>query len=348
MSQILITGGNGWLGSQLIRILLNGLPEANIDPISKQKIKCLIIPGSDKNIIHSISKEIEIFEGDLRNVDSVKDFCSGGNEATLFHCAGIIHPNRNIKELFDVNVTGTENLLKSAINFGVKRTVIVSSNSPTGVSNSPNIIFDETSPYNPYMNYGHSKMLMEKMVQQYQETGGIEAVIVKAPWFYGTGQPPRQTLFFSMIKNGKVPLIGDGNNLRSMTYLDNLCQGLILCAKIQNANGQTYWIADEKPYKMNEIIDTIEELLEKEFKMKVTHKRVKLPYLTGEFATLMDRCLQSFGLYNQKIHVLSEMNKNIACSIEKAKRELGYKPTISLKEGMKRSIRWCLKNGHSI
>ncbi len=55
--------------------------------------------------------------------------------------------------------------------------------------------------------------------------------------------------------------------------------------------------------------------------------------------------IQRLGLYQQKIHVLSEMNKNIACSVEKAQRELGYAPTVELEEGMRRSLAWCQAHG---
>jgi nucleoside-diphosphate-sugar epimerase len=62
----------------------------------------------------------------------------------------------------------------------------------------------------------------------------------------------------------------------------------------------------------------------------------------------VDASLQAVGLYQQKVHVLSEMNKTIACTIEKAERELGYRPGIELREGMRRSIEWCLDNGQAI
>ena len=61
-------------------------------------------------------------------------------------------------------------------------------------------------------------------------SGRLETVIVRPPWFYGPYQPPRQSLFFRMIRDGKAPIVGDGNNLRSMAYIDNLSQGLILAA----------------------------------------------------------------------------------------------------------------------
>jgi nucleoside-diphosphate-sugar epimerase len=58
--------------------------------------------------------------------------------------------------------------------------------------------------------------------------------------------------------------------------------------------------------------------------------------------------LQNAGIYNQQIHVLSEMNLTIACSIERARRELGYEPLVSLREGMRRSVAWCIERGISI
>ena len=63
---------------------------------------------------------------------------------------------------------------------------------------------------------------------------------------------------------------------------------------------------------------------------------------------MVDLTLQSLGLYHQKFHVLSEMNKNIACTIGKAEKELGYDPKIALEEGMRRSLRWVLDQGWKI
>jgi nucleoside-diphosphate-sugar epimerase len=221
--------------------------------------------------------------------------------------------------------------------------VVVSSNSPCGCNPHPDHLFDELSPYHPYMNYGRSKMAMELAIKPRSDR--IETVVIRAPWFYGPNQPPRQTLFFKMIRDGKVPIVGSGKNLRSMAYVDNLCQGLLLAAITERAKGQTYWIADRRPYSMNEIMDTVERLLETEFDQKCAHKRLRLPGLASEIALMMDWMLQTIGLYHQKIHVLSEMNKTIACSVNRAERELGYRPTIELEEGMRRSLRWCQQQG---
>ncbi len=265
----------------------------------------------------------------------------------MFHTAGVIHPRR-VREYYDSNLQGTKNVIDAAAAAGLKRAVVVSSNSPCGCNPRPDHLFDEDSPYHPYMNYGRSKMLMEQAVKARQQAGRIETVLVRAPWFYGPFQPPRQTLFFQMIRDGKAPIVGSGNNRRSMAYIDNLSQGLILAGMAEKANGQTYWIADERPYTMNEIIDTVERLLESEFKIPCADKRLRLPGVASEVAWLLDTTLQRLGLYQQKIHVLGEMNKTIACSIDKARSDLLFQPTVALEEGMRRSLRWVFESGRNL
>jgi nucleoside-diphosphate-sugar epimerase len=343
---ILITGAGGWLGKNLTRAVAKR--SLNVDLLGQLprsiRIRCLILPGEDLTGLRAPSSQIEVLRGDIRNPTDCTTFCEGAKDAVLFHTAGLIHPRR-VPDLYAVNVGGTAKLLSAAVAAGVRRAVVVSSNSPVGLNPHPQHLFDEASPYDPYMNYGRSKMQMELQIKQLEAAGKIETVIVRPPWFYGPYQPPRQALFFSLIRSGKVPIVGSGTNLRSMVYTDNLCAGLLLGGFVEKARGEIYWIADRQPYSMNEIVDTVERLLEKEFKLTVAHKRVRLPDFVSEAATLADIILQRFGLYNQKIHILSEMNKTIACSITKAEKELGYEPKIALEEGMRRSLAWCIEQG---
>jgi nucleoside-diphosphate-sugar epimerase len=338
--RILVTGALGWLGRGLLHALSHGLPEVERlrSPPPDLRIRALILPGQDAAELLNMSPRIEVVTGDITRREDCDRLCAGAGGAILFHTAGIIHPRR-VRELYSVNVEGTKRLLDAAIAAGVRRAVVVSSNSPCGCNPHPDHLFDEESPYHPYMHYGRSKMLMELAVKERQTSGKIETVIIRAPWFYGPFQPPRQTLFFEMIRDGKAPIVGDGNNLRSMAYIDNLAQGLILAAMTPQANGQVYWIADERPYSMNEIVDTVEQLLEEEFHVPCAHKRIRLPHFVSGLARVTDRCLQAIGVYHQKVHVLSEMNKTIACSIRLAQSELGYAPDIALVEGMRRSLR---------
>ena len=346
-SLYLVTGVPGWLGSSLVSFLLQHplVDSEKLTLSSNPSVRCLIQPGSDLSDIRSVSGQVEFVEGDLLDRGSLRKFCNDADGSTLFHCAGMIHPKRRAAEFNQINVVGTSNLLSAAEAAGIRRAVVVSSNSPTGTTSDRTCVLDETAPYKPYMGYGSSKMLMEQLVEEYQARGKLETVIIRPPWFYGPNQPKRQSKFFDLIRLGLVPVIGNGENARSMVYIDNLCQGLVLAQSVERANGQIYWIADSRAYTMNEIVETIERLLESEFGFRVAHRRLRLPNFLGECLTVLDALTQRFGVYVQTLHVMGELNKTIACSTAKAEKELGYAPEISLEEGMRRSIDWSIKSG---
>jgi nucleoside-diphosphate-sugar epimerase len=349
-NDIVLTGTHGWLGSRMLHALINGLPDYADIAVPDAQVRCFYRDGEP--ILHTDIPQgshatVSPVFGDIARQEDCDELFAGTSDAVLFHTAGVIHPQK-VQDFFTTHVNGTLNLLQAAGRAGCRRAVIVSSNSPIGCNPTPEHRFDEESPYNPYQGYGRSKMEMELRERDYAAELGIELVIIRPPWFYGPFQPPRQTLFFTMIKEGKGPLVGSGLNQRSMVYVDNLCQGLSLAARQPQAAGNTYWIADAEPYSMATVLDTIESVLEQDFNMDVAHKRMKLPSVASDIAYWADAAIQATGMYHQKIHVLSEMNKNIACSIDKARRELGYEPKIALREGMRRSIGWCLEQGLAI
>lgn len=342
-NSILITGANGWLGMQLIRALLNPTPDTQADLISPKEIQihALLLPSQSpqKDLI---SPNITYHYGNICNANDCDKFIKSGasKNTLLIHTAGIIHP-KQVKEFYNINTKGTINLLNSANKYSILKFIYLSSNSPCGVNPTSSHKFNETSAYSPYMHYGKSKKHAEDAVNLFFKESKLNTTILRPPWFYGTHQPARQTLFFKMIQSGSFPVLGNGLQKRSMVYLDNLIQGIIKASISEQSIGQTYWISDETPYSMNTIIRTVKECLE-ELHFSVSKKQLRLPNFLGTLAQGCDFLLQSCNIYHQKIHVLSEMNKTIACDISKAKHELGYNPTISIKEGMKRSIQWCL------
>lgn len=309
-----------------------------------RRIRCAIMPGQDGAELRAMGPAVEVMDCDVRSDADCRRLVAGMRGATLVHTAGVIHPRR-VSEFFAINRDGTRRLVAAAADARLARAVVLSSNSPIGCGLHRDHVFDESSPYDPCMGYGRSKMDMEQAVAAIQASGRIEVVVVRPPWFYGPDQPPRQTLFFTMIREGRAPIVGAGTNRRSMVYVDNLAQGIVLAAATAVAAGQTYWIADARPYPMTEIIDTIERVMEQHFHIAVAHRRLRLPNLASTVARVVDASLQAVGLYHQKVHVLGEMDRTIACDIGKARRELGYEPTISLEEGMRRSIQDVLDRG---
>ena len=263
LNQVLVTGSSGWLGRRLVEALAAGLPDDSrlSSPPKDRKIRGLDVVESGRN---ADSGHCAISPRGPSRSGNSGAIRRGARDAVLIHTAGVIHPRR-VREFYEVNVEGTRTLLEAAAAAGVRRAVVVSSNSPCGCNPSRDHRFDESSPYQPYMNYGRSKMLMEQAVHAVQQSGRIETVIVRPPWFYGPYQPPRQSLFFRMIRDGKAPIVGDGENLRSMAYIDNLCQGLILAASNPEAAAGPTGSPTNGLIPMNEIVDTVERLLETEF-----------------------------------------------------------------------------------
>jgi nucleoside-diphosphate-sugar epimerase len=335
MSLAVVTGAPGWLGTSLVEALAKGARFRSITT-SPRKVRCIVQPAADATPLERLGPNVEVVRADIRDPRSLERAFDGA--ATVFHAAGIVHPRR-VQELYDVNVAGTRNVLNAAIDAKARRFILVSSNSPAGLNDAPGRLMVETDPPRPYLNYGLSKLQAEWLVNDAQRAGRIEGAIARPCWFYGPNQPARQSKFFRMIKGGKPIIIGRGDNLRSMSYIDNTVQGLLLLDQVDRAAGNTYWITDRRPYSFIEIIETVAKILSVEVRPRY------LPTLGSDVARFVDSLLQMGGLYQQEIHVAGELAASIAVSNEAARRDLGYDPEVELEEGMRRSIAWCRDNG---
>jgi nucleoside-diphosphate-sugar epimerase len=333
-----VTGAAGWLGQNLVRALVP----------TRDRVRCLVHDADDAPLAELLGENVEVLVGDVRDVVSVDSLFEDVGEATVFHTAAVIHPSERAREFYDVNVGGTELVLDGARRASARRFVHVSSNSPFGANPTPTDRFTEASVYNPYMGYGRSKMEAELIVQRGHDRGDIATVILRAPWFYGPYQPPRQSAFFKAIARGRFPIIGSGSQQRSMVYTDNLVQGLLRAETAASAPGHAYWIADARPYELLEILDTVRTALRLEGVETSDREPFHIPALAGVVAERVDGFLQGRGRYLQAVHVLGELKDTIACDISRAREDLDYDPQIELLDGMRASIRWCLEHGERL
>jgi nucleoside-diphosphate-sugar epimerase len=335
--QIVITGAGGWLGRNLVEAVA---PERAV-------ARVLVQTEDDAAVLALAGRSVQPVIGDVRHPDALDALFDGVPPgATVVHAAAVIHPQRRVRELFDVNVGGTSLVLDRARRHGMGRLVHVSSNSPFGVNPHPGHRFDERSPYDPYLGYGASKQEAEELVLNAAQRGDVDAVIVRPPWFYGPHQPERQTQWLRAVRRGRFPLVGDGSNRRSMVYTGNLVHG-ILRAEAAAPTGAAYWIADAEPHTMIDVLATVRAALEAEG-LATSGGQPRLPRLAGVVAEGADRALQRAGRYVQAVHVLGELKETIACDVSRARAEIGYAPTVDLLEGMRASIRWCLSRGHQL
>ena len=333
----MVTGAGGWLGRALLDQLTGDGPHGR-----PGRVRALVTSGDDATTLAALPR-VDPVVGDIRRPDGLRElFADLDGTVDVIHTAGVIHPER-VADFREVNARGTEHVLSFAAARGVRRVVHVSSNSPFGTNATPTDTFRNDEPYAPYYGYGRSKMQAELRLLD-AVAGGLDAVIVRPPWFYGPFQPARQTTFFRLVRTGRFPVIGDGRQRRSMVHVDNLVQGIVRAELTVTPPGRGWWIADAEPYEVNEIVATVGRALAAEG-FDVVPNRVRLPPIAGRLAERADAVLQRAGRYVQQVHVLGEMDKTIACDISAARSELGYEPTIALEEGMRQSIRWCVAQG---
>jgi nucleoside-diphosphate-sugar epimerase len=331
-----VTGAGGWLGQNLVRALA---PE-------RTRVRCLVHDAGDAPLLELAGANVEVVIGDIRDPAALDTLFDGVGPATVFHSAGVIHPAR-VRDFFDVNVAGTQLALDRARRASAARFVHVSSNSPFGANPTPLDRFDQDSEPHPYMGYGASKLEAEQLVLRADGSGDLPATIVRPPWFYGPFQPERQTTWFRAVAKGRFPMLGDGSQQRSMVYTGNLVDGLLRAEVAAAAPGRAWWIADAEPYPLAEILATVRRALEAEG-VTVSGGQPRLPRLAGVVAEKLDGFIQGRGRYQQALHVLGELKDTIACDISASRKELGYEPEVSLFEGMRASIRWCLDRGYQL
>ena len=201
-------------------------------------MRCLVLPGTPHEAVSGRYPDLEVVEGDIRDPGAVGRFCAGAEGATVFHLAGIIHPSGSTSCSRSTH-EGTRHLLAAAAAAGrPRRVVATSSNSPAGRKPRARPRASTSLAVPPL----HGLRAVEEADGGRAQRGAtrrarVETTILRPCWFYGPDQPPRQSEFFRMIRDGKAPIVGDGESRRSMSYVDNTSLGLLLAAARERAAG---------------------------------------------------------------------------------------------------------------
>src|SRR5579862_3223577 len=323
---LLVTGVPGWLTAAFLRsIRAEHLPGLT-------SIRCLVEPHLDpqQSTVNGERCGVEYVSADLRDTAALRSATQGID--SVLHAAGILHVRRT-DDWYQINTHGTRNLVWAAVQAGVRRFVFISSNAAAGRSPDPQRLLTETDSPSPLSHYGRSKWLAEKHLAGYGKV--METVVLRPCMFYGPPVPARHVDIYQRLISGRMPLIGQGNYARSLTYVDHLVQACRLALTHPAAAGQTYFISDLEPYTTKEVTDAMAQAL------GVSARYLKLPDVTAKLAYKLDLKLAECGLYWQALHLAGEADWNVGVSCEKARTELGYEPAISLNEGMKRAVAWC-------
>jgi len=322
---VLVTGGTGFTGGHLCRRLAELGYQVRALARSPEKAASLVSAG------------IEIVPGDVKDKASLLRAAMGCD--VVYHIAATYRqegvPER---EFWDVNVTGSENMLEAAAHCGVSRFVHCSTVGVHGhIAHPP---ADESAPYNPGDVYQETKLAGEKLALNYFRTRGLPGVVFRPAGIYGPGDT-RFLKLFRHIKSGRFRMIGSGEVFYHLTYIDDLVDGILLCGTKKEALGNIYILGGERAMTLNELVRTIADILDARV------SRLRIPFAPVYAAAfLCEKLCKPFGIeppiYRRRVDFF---RKDRAFDISKAKRELGYNPKISPREGLKRTAEWYVKNG---
>ena len=319
---ILITGASGFIGRHLAsRLARGGYP-----------VRCLVRDSSDISCLKNLN--LELFYGDLLARESLE--CALDKVDLVYHLAGEVY-SRKKDDYYKGNILATNNLLEVCEEKGTRRIIFLSS---VGVYKpiTTNTLLTEESECEPITFYGKTKLHAEELVKKHN----IPWVVVRAPIVYGPHQPAVLNRFFlDAVNKRKIYIVGKGDNLRSLCYIENLVEGLVSLANKTEVKGETYILSDNSPYAFSEVVKTITKLIGKEIKV------VHLPSIFGNISWQIYNVMgRLFNLYFIELYVLKTMQLHWECDITKAKKEIGYNPKITLEVGVERTIDW-IRNNHN-
>jgi nucleoside-diphosphate-sugar epimerase len=239
---------------------------------------------------------------------------------------------------WDVNVTGTENLLKASLANGVARFIHCSTVGVHGGIKHPPA--NEDTPYGPGDHYQESKAEGEKIAIRFMREKQIAVTVFRPAPIYGPGDL-RFLKLFKAIHNRRFWMIGSGNVFYHLTYIDDLIEGILLCGTRNCAVGKIYIIGGNEYVTLNKLVTLIAQALA----VRLPDRRVPLwPVYALGYAC--ETICRPFGidppLYKRRVDFFT---KNRAFDISKAKRELGFEPKTDLMTGIGLTAEWYQKEG---
>ena len=310
MANYLVTGGGGFIGSNLVRALL--------DAGHSVRVLDNFETGRRENLTE-INDRIDLIEGDIRDLTTCQSACA--EMEVVLHQAALGSVPRSIEDPTTtnaVNIGGTLNMLWAAHQAKARRFVFAASSAAYGESAA--LPKQEDMLPAPISPYGVSKLTCEHYCRVFYQAYGLETFSLRYFNVFGPRQDPTSQyaavipLFVSALLRNKPPLVfGDGEQTRDFTYIDNVVQANMLAADAKNAQGQVINIACHKQISLNRILDILRELLGADTPANYTGPR------SGDI-------------------------KHSLADVTRAKELLGFEPRIDFEQGLRLAIDWYKAN----
>ena len=309
-----ITGGAGFIGSNYVRGLLSGSWGSNVTSVTV--FDAFTYAGNLGNLAEYVSdNRLTVIKGDIRQASDIDDALSGHD--VVVHFAAESHVDRSIESssvFVTTNVLGTQQMLEGAMRHNVKTFIHVSTDEVYGSIASGS--WDEKEPLLPNSPYAASKASSDLLARSYARTYGLDVRITRCSNNFGSHQFPEKVipLFLTNLIDGKkVPLYGDGLNIRDWLHVDDHCRGIQLVVD-GGKSGEIYNIGGGT------------ELTNKE---------------------LTSLILQAFDFGEEMVQPVADRlghDRRYSVNWNKINRELGYRPTKSLENSLDDVITWYRNN----
>jgi nucleoside-diphosphate-sugar epimerase len=324
---VLVTGATGFTGGHLARFLID----------SGDRVAVLVRPASVERAAALKHAGAEIRVGDLSDAAAVARAAEGCD--VVYHIAATYREaGQGAAAYTRVNVDGTRHVLEAARAAGARRVVHCSTGGVHGHIEHPPA--NEDAPFAPGDVYQRTKLEAEQLAVTFGTEHAFDVVVARPIGIYGPGDL-RFLKMFRGIARGRFPMLGSGEVFYHLTYIDDLVRGFALCGRVPEARGRIYILGGPEYTTLNELVARIAA------ELKVAPPRVHWPvwpvWMAGALCELV--CVP-FGidppLFRRRVDFY---RKSRAFDTTRARRELGYNPTIDLQTGIHRTAAWYRSQG---
>lgn len=327
MTEILVTGGNGFVGRHVVTAL-----QARGDSVC-----VLALPGEDIGWLRA--RGIAVHEGDIRRPETLS--APMRRVRGVLHLAAMMDVWRPIEEYHEVNVTGTANVCRAALASGVARLVHMSSSSVYGVGLGRPA--DETFPLSPFPDpYPVTKAAGDMLVQRMIRELDLPAVIVRPDQIFGPGDHLHFARMAERLQAGRGIVVGSGQNALPLVYVDDVVQALLLALDHDRAVRQIYNITAARPLTQRQFLDAIAD--EVGARTPRVHVPYRLLYAVGYAAERVAELRRSGRRPPITRLGVAFLGTDNRYAIDKAGRELGYTSRVALRDGVRLAADWYLQS----
>jgi nucleoside-diphosphate-sugar epimerase len=320
---VLITGGNGFLGRNLVLAVQE----------RGDKVRALASPAGDATWLEQ--RGATLFRGDIRDSTVLSEAMRGAD--AVVHLVASMKAWGPLQDAYAVNVMGTENVCRSALASGVPRLVHVSTVMVYHMAiGRPVTEDDPLAPFNEP--YSLTKAEGDRLVQRMIAEDHLPAVIIRPGPLFGPGDRLNFGRMADRAREGKSLVVGSGENAVPFVYVSDVVQGLLLALDRERAIGHAYNIGNDEPLTQEQYLSAIAQ------EIGVAPPHVHVPFYVLYAAAYAAERVATLSGYRIPAavtrHGVKILGEDCRMSIDKARRELGYSPRVSVREGVRLAATW--------